>query len=34
MAFLRERYVYPYYDAESEGLWYDWNPLMGEVKRT
>jgi len=32
--FLRERYVYAYYDAENEGLWYDWNPLLGEVKRT
>jgi len=34
MMFLRERYVYAYYDAENEGLWYDWNPLLGEVKRT
>src|SRR5262249_42892695 len=33
MTFLRERYVYPYYDAENEGLWYDWNPLLGEVRR-
>ncbi|MBY0506785.1 MAG: hypothetical protein K2X03_22890 [Bryobacteraceae bacterium] len=31
MTFLRERYVYAYY---SDGnLWYDWNPLLGEVKR-
>ena len=34
MTFLRERYVYAYYDSENEGLWYDWNPLLGEVKRT
>jgi hypothetical protein len=33
MTFLRERYVYAYYDPENEGLWYDWNPLLGEVKR-
>ncbi len=34
MTFLRERYVYPYYDPKSEGLWYDWNPLLGEVNKT
>jgi hypothetical protein len=34
MTFLRERYVYPYYDPKSEGLWYDWNPLLGEGNRT
>ncbi|MBV9743789.1 MAG: hypothetical protein JO099_08500 [Acidobacteriia bacterium] len=33
MTFLRERYVYAYYDSENEGLWYDWNPLVGEVRR-
>lgn len=30
MMFLRERYVYAYYD---DGLWYDWNPLLAEIKR-
>ncbi len=33
MTFLRERYVYAYYDPDNEGLWYDWNPLLGEVNR-
>jgi len=33
MTFLRERYVYAYYDPEKDGLWYDWNPLLGEVTR-
>ena len=31
MRFLRERYVYAYYGPDGEGLWYDWNPLLGEV---
>jgi predicted ATPase len=31
MTFLRERYAYAYYDAETEGLHYDWNPLLGEI---
>jgi len=34
MTFLRERYVYAYCDSENQELWYDWNPLLGEVKRT
>lgn len=31
MRFLRERYVYAYYGPDGDGLWYDWNPLLGEV---
>lgn len=31
MTFLRERYVYAYYDGEADGLYYDWNPLLAEV---
>ena len=33
MTFLRERYVYAYYDPQADGLWYDWNPLLAEAKR-
>lgn len=33
MTFLRERYVYAYYDGEVDGLTYDWNPLLDEVRR-
>lgn len=32
MTFLRERYVYAYYDVEK-GPWYDWNPLLEEARR-
>lgn len=33
MTFLRERYVYAYYDPDGDGLWYDWNPLLAEARR-